>query len=124
MKLNRSTLMSMSTAGLAKAVCITAVLLMSSSFVLAQDVLPSKKPSLIDPNSLTGALGPLTLQPFDYNTPSCVCTNLGDVTVICEDCDRETDVDLCYTHDRACKDAAQKGGIREHATFFCTTLAE
>ena len=56
--------------------------------------------------------------------PSCVCTNLANVSVICEDCDKETQVDYCYTHDRACQDAALRGGIREHDSFFCTTLAE
>jgi len=55
---------------------------------------------------------------------ACVCTNLAGVTVICEDCDNETRDEYCYTHDSVCQDTAQKGGIREHANFFCTTLAE
>lgn len=54
---------------------------------------------------------------------ACICTNLGGVSVICEDCDRETTVDRCHLHDRACQDAAQQGGIREHRNFFCTTSA-
>ena len=53
------------------------------------------------------------------NAP-CACSNLNSVTVICEDCDKESDVSRCFTHDRACQDAAQAGGIREHSTFFCT----
>ncbi len=55
---------------------------------------------------------------------ACVCTNLASVSVICEDCDSETEVDRCHLHDRQCQDAALKGGIREHQTFFCTTGAE
>lgn len=61
---------------------------------------------------------------YSPQADACVCTNLNAVTVICEDCDRETRVDFCHTHDRACQDAALLGGIREHDTFFCTTLAE
>ena len=58
---------------------------------------------------------------LDVDNERCVCTNLANVSVICEDCDNESRVDYCYTHDRACQDAAQKGGIREHGSFFCTT---
>ena len=53
--------------------------------------------------------------------PACACHNLAGVSVICEDCDRETRANYCHTHDRACQDAALKGGIREFDTFFCTT---
>jgi hypothetical protein len=55
---------------------------------------------------------------------ACICTNLGGVSVICPDCDNELSVNLCHTHDRACQDAAQSGGIREHNTFFCTTRSD
>ena len=67
-----------------------------------------------------------TLGVANYSPPAkaCVCTNLGGVSVICEDCDNETRVEYCHTHDRACQDAALKGGIREHRTFFCTTGTE
>ncbi len=63
---------------------------------------------------------------LSYTPPpaACVCTNLGNVSVICADCDSETRVDYCHTHDRACQDAAQTGGIREHNTFFCTTASQ
>lgn len=62
--------------------------------------------------------------PIAPEPAACACTNLAGVTVICEDCDKETREDNCYTHDSVCQDTAQKGGIREHASFFCTTLAE
>ena len=105
---------------------------------LAQELLPPTRATL----SLTGAgtsstQGPVTQLFVDQTrivtlggqgiappAGACVCTNLNYVTVICEDCDRAASVDLCHTHDRACEDAAQMGGIREHNTFFCTTVSD
>lgn len=113
----------------------TAVLFVSFGAVMAEESLQLQKPVLSD-SGISSSKKPiinLTLQPQQpiivgqlpvENTPSCVCTNLNYVTVICEDCDKETNEDLCHTHDRACKDAAQMGGIRESDTFFCTTLVE
>jgi hypothetical protein len=58
------------------------------------------------------------------DSAGCVCTNLANVSVICTQCDQETDANLCHTHDQACQDTAQLGGIREGHTFYCTTLAQ
>lgn len=55
---------------------------------------------------------------------ACVCTNLSGVSVICPDCDNASDDAVCFQHDRQCQDAALKGGIREHQTFFCTTQTD
>jgi hypothetical protein len=55
---------------------------------------------------------------------ACVCTNLGGVSLICPECDAEKRIEYCHLHDKACQDAAQLGGVREHSTFFCTTLQE
>lgn len=57
-------------------------------------------------------------------TPACVCTNLRSVTVICPDCDAETDENRCHIHDNACKDRVQLGGIREVDDFYCVTPRE
>ena len=115
---------------------IAAVLLISCGIAMAQESFQLTKPTLSDSGTLTSrdSIISLTLQPQErvivgqleneINTSSCVCTNLGGVTVICEACDQAGSLDLCHTHDQACKDAAQLGGIREHAMFFCTTLAE
>ena len=112
------------------------ILATSCGAVLAQELGQTTRPtfSLTNTNISRGNVTQLFvdgtslanggLQTYTPPPNACACTNLGGVTVICEDCDRETDVNLCHTHDRACQDAAQMGGIREHNTFFCTTLAE
>ena len=69
-----------------------------------------------------GALATATLQ--GPSGDACVCTNLNQVSVVCEDCDRTFSVNDCHLHDRACQDAALKGGIREYDTFFCTTRTD
>lgn len=115
-------------------VVTTLVLMTSGGAALAQEIYLELRPTdtlkatdwtgtsqlSVDHTPLAANAGPVYSPPAD----ACVCTNLNAVTVICKDCDRETRVDLCHTHDRACQDAALLGGIREHDTFFCTTLAE
>ena len=121
-----------------RALATAIVLITSGSATFAQELRPASRTiTTLTDAEFSGGQVFTTQRPVDltglavagapgYVPPpnACACTNLGGVTVICEDCDREVSVNLCHTHDRACQDAAQKGGIREHNTFFCTTLSD
>ncbi len=106
-------------------VLFVTALLQTSGDTLAQDLLgPTRSPiqdSTIElpvERSDVVAVGEREFMPISN---ACVCTNLNGVTLICPESDQEVDPESCQTHDRACQDTAQKGGIREHATFFSTT---
>lgn len=110
------------------------ILLVSCGSVLAQDIIRPSRIQLTDKDiNLTNRLeyapqvsvgrADLNLtgvQRFELAPTACACTNL-EITVICETCDAESDEGACFGHDQACQDAAQKGGIREHKQFFCTS---
>lgn len=114
-------------------VVMTVLLITSGGTTLAQELLPTARsanaPSVSGSSSTRGVTLELQLdrtgivavggQQIISANNACVCTNLSYASIICPDCDREVDYRLCHTHDRACKDAAQRGGIREHNTFYC-----
>jgi hypothetical protein len=116
------------TIGNLRRLAIAALLSVIGTTVFAQDLpqafVDRSAPTALDYSEqfLEKRPGLLGVGGKDYVPPAaCFCTNLGGVSIICPDCDNEMRVEFCHTHDRACQDAAQKGGIREHNTFYCTT---
>ena len=108
-----------------RGLCIAAIVLsVSTMSVGAQDILKYTGTRTLTPTVQMPAGAVYTPELGIDRGNSCVCSNLESVTVICEDCDGENDSDRCFTHDRACKDAAQRGGIREHNTFYCVHRAD
>ena len=91
----------------------------------AQDLRPpTRNPSPRLVPLLPPTRGPVVASPVDIVRPlgqECLCTNLGDVSLVCLQCDAERDVDQCHLHDQHCQETARRNGIREFRTFYCVS---